>query len=135
VVRATKIGACAAHARRGGGGRGFRRGAVEDFRAGEPGALMAATEAVGIGRGGGFWCGRGFRRDAVEEEFGAGEPGALMAATEEAARISSRFSWSVETRGGGRGGTVKPCCERPPYPLNTTGNWLKNVGDKPSNLM
>jgi hypothetical protein len=65
---------------------------------------MAATKAVGISRDGGFWCGRGFWRDVVEEELGAGEPGALMAATEAAARISSRFSWSVETWGGGTGG-------------------------------
>jgi hypothetical protein len=43
-----------------------------------------------------------------------------MAATEVAARISSRFSWSVETRGGrarGHGERVKPRCGRPPYPL------------------
>jgi hypothetical protein len=60
---------------RGGGGRGFRRDAVEDFRVGESGALMAATEEVGIVRGGGFWCERGFRRGAMEEELEVGEPG------------------------------------------------------------
>jgi hypothetical protein len=42
---------------------------------GESGALMAATEEVGIVRGGGFWCERGFRRGAMEEELEVGEPG------------------------------------------------------------